>query len=116
MIRRGAILAIAASLTWAFIINLCAAIYRCGCHSMWSGAAMYCNIHNSGVRHCPWCSVGDTGFAAIAIAIIVVQGIIAFYPNRLSWGMRLIAAVAAFPLTGLLIGVILGLWQGYWTT
>jgi hypothetical protein len=28
---------------------------------------------------------------------------------------RLILALAAFPITGFLIGIILGLWQGYWT-
>ena len=50
----------AAAVTSVFFINLCAAIFGCGCVSLWSGADAHCNIHLAGSRHCPWCLHGQT--------------------------------------------------------
>ena len=114
MIKRTAIFLFSATLTSVFIINFCALIYRCGCHSFWAGAAEECNIHSFESHHCPWCSIGTNGFIAVVLGIVAVQAALSFGPHRGGLMARLLSSLIAFPVAGSVIAVALGLWQGYW--
>ncbi|MGH9719414.1 MAG: hypothetical protein ACRD8O_04330 [Bryobacteraceae bacterium] len=111
MIKKTFIFAIAAAISGAFFINFCALVFQCGCHSIWNGGAVACNIHNATGRHCPWCIHGSI---PALIAIILPQLAISFWPS--SWGFvtRLAAAIAAFPVFGGVAALAYGLWWGYW--
>jgi hypothetical protein len=119
VLRRAGVFAISAFVTCAFIINLCALVYGCGCHSWWNGAADSCNIHDEGAHHCPWCSIGTVGFYSVEAGILAVQALLSFgpWPRGISCNMalRLLASLAAFPITGLVIGIVLGVRSGYWS-
>ena len=97
------------------IINLCGLIYSCGCQSWWSGAAAHCNIHNAIGKHCPWCSHGQAGFNIVLGLVLVPQLVLSFYPVRVDWRLRLLAAFLVFPLIGSLAGLALGWSDGYWS-
>ena len=110
---RLAVFAAAATAASLFFIDFCNLVFQCGCRSLWAGAADHCNIHMAGAPHCPWCSsavLGDTAFAAILVA----QAVVAFWPGSWSWMMRLLAAIAAFPIVGAVAAVISGWMSGYW--
>jgi len=94
----------AAAVTSVFFIDLCNLIFQCGCDHLWGAQASRCNVHNSAGRHCPWCSMGMTGYAIIYGVIVGPQFALGFFPRRWHWGKRLAAALAAFPL--------IGSWQG----
>lgn len=113
-IKRAAVFLISAAVTCVFIINFCALIYQCGCHSFWAGAADECNIHSYESHHCPWCSIGTEGFAAVALAIVAVQAALSFGPHRFGIAARLLSSLIAFPIVGAAIAIALGWWQGYW--
>ncbi|MCX6596771.1 MAG: hypothetical protein NTV70_10430 [Acidobacteria bacterium] len=104
--------AIPIGLNAAFIINLCDLVYRCGCRSWWAGAEAMCNIHQHGVRHCPFCSHGIALPAGVFAGVAAVQLWLSFRP----WPpvVRFGAAVAAFPLVGGASLLVLGLFDGYW--
>ncbi len=104
----------AAAVTSVFLINLCDLIYDCGCRSWWAGAVDHCNIHDPQSRHCPWCSVGEAGFAAIWLGVVAPQAFLSLFPRRWKWPLRLFAALAAFPAAGVLIGLGMGWAMGYW--
>ena len=97
-----------------FFINFCAAIFGCGCVSLWSGADAHCNIHLALSRHCPWCMHGRVASAIPWALIVAAQATISFWPRPMHAGVRLVSAVAAFPAAGALIGVAYGLSAGYW--
>lgn len=112
--KRGLVFALGAGLTCAFIIDLCNLFYRCGCRSWWSGAAEACNVHMAGVKHCPWCTIGTGGFAAVVAGIVAAQAWLTFGFPSWRWTRRIVAVAAALPVAGALAAVVLGLWQGYW--
>ena len=118
VLKRAAVFVISAGVTCAFIINLCALVYGCGCHSWWNGAADSCNIHDEEAHHCPWCSIGAVGFYSVEAAILAIQAVLSFgpWPRSIARNMalRLLASLAAFPIVGSLIGIALGLHSGYW--
>jgi hypothetical protein len=95
-----------------FFINLCAWIFRCGCHSLWAGADMACNIHMAHAKHCPFCSHGWQGQALVMIAIAVPQVFLSMRPW--SWPIRLAAAIAMFPVMETLAALVLGWSDKYW--
>jgi hypothetical protein len=115
VLKRAAVFAISAAVTCTFIINLCALVYGCGCHSWWNGAAESCNIHDEEAHHCPWCSIGTVGFYSVEAGILAIQAQLSFGPWPRSIALRLLATLAAFPIAGSLIGLVLGLYSGYWT-
>ncbi len=100
-----------AAFTSVFFINFCAAVFRCGCHSLWAGAAAACNIHAAGQHHCPWCAHNP---ALAYLAMIIPQGLISFWPSRTSRTARLAAALLAFPVFGGMAAVLYGVSGGYW--
>ena len=46
--------------SFATVLPLCGAMFRCGC-SIRRGESQ-CNVHTSGVPHCPWCEGGAKAF------------------------------------------------------
>ena len=114
MTRKAGIFLASAVITSVFLINFCSAIFDCGCTFLWAGADAHCNIH-TGPKHCPWCSIGTSGFALVYLAIIGTQAYASFGPWGLSWIARLGLAVAAFPAAGSVIALGVGLYQGYWS-
>jgi len=103
-----------ATVTTLFMINLCDLIFDCGCRSWWAGGVEHCNIHDPNSRHCPWCSVGDTGFALIWVGMVMPQAVLSLFPPRWAWPKRLGATLAAFAVFGILIGIVMGVSMGYW--
>ena len=104
----------AAAVTCLFFINLCNALFDCGCTYLWAGAAAHCNIHDPGGRHCPWCAAGNAGFAGVFLTIIGAQALISFGPWSWNWAVRLTLALLSFPLMGAVLAGIMGHIQGYW--
>lgn len=96
-----------------FFINLCSWIFKCGCRSLWLGADMACNIHMAHGKHCPFCAHGWQGQALVMISIVAPQLLIS---SRTSWPwpVRLLAALAVFPIVEGLIAFALGLADRYW--
>lgn len=72
-----------------------------------------CNIHQTGVKHCPLCAVGFSGSVIVWLLIVGVQSFLAM---RLRTGaaVRALLTFAAFPVVGSVIAVGLGWSQGYW--
>ena len=114
---RSAILILLACsvVTGLFMVNLCDLVFDCGCRSLWAGAADHCNIHDATAAHCPWCSVGFSGYMAVYFAIAAPQALLSLYPRRRSWSSRLFTALLTFPVAGALIGLIMGWQMGYWS-
>src|SRR5207247_336558 len=54
-------------------VNACAWIFACGCRSLWAGGDALCNVHLAHGRHCPFCSHGTVGYAAIMLAVCLPQ-------------------------------------------
>ena len=104
----------AAAVTSVFFINFCAAIFACGCASLWSGGDAHCNIHLAGSRHCPWCVHGRAASALPWAFIVGAQAAISFWPRPMNAGVRLASAMAAFPVVGAVIAVAYGFSMGYW--
>jgi hypothetical protein len=113
--RFDAVLPFAVSflVTSAFFINLCAAIFRCGCRALWAGADTACNIHAPHVHHCPWCAHGTTGYTAVMVLLCAPQLAVSLWPR---WGRltRTLTALALFPAMGLVVALAFGWYDGYW--
>ncbi len=110
--QRALIGGIAVVITCVLFINFCNLVFRCGCTWLWAGAADHCNIH-TGPKHCPWCAIGQNGQLAIWLSMVIPQVWIAFR-SRLGFVSRLAAAIAAFPVMGLVAAGITGWRHGYW--
>ena len=109
--------AISFVVTCTFFINFCSWIFQCGCRSLWAGADIACNIHAAHGRHCPWCTYGSShGYAGYAILMILLcapQLAVTFF-TRWNWPLRTIAAVALFPISGLIVALVYGTLGKYW--
>ena len=112
LLIRAGILVTALAVSSIFFIDFCNLVFQCGCRSLWAGAAAYCNIHNPGSRHCPWC-VMDTRPAMAAIYI--PQVLISLWPASWSWTKRITLALLAFPVGGGIAAGIYGWIAGYWS-
>jgi hypothetical protein len=106
------IFAVASGFTGVFFIIWCDWIYQCGCTFLWAGAAAQCNIHIAGVAHCPWCTSETFGGVAF-VGVLLSQAAVVFWPGRAGW-LRLLAALAASPLSAGVIGAAIGWGSGYW--
>ena len=98
-------------MTSVFFINFCAMVFQCGCRSLWAGADAMCNIHQPGMRHCPWCAQNP---AWAYLAMVIPQGVISFAPWAISTKTRIAASLAAFPVFGGIAAAVYGLATGYW--
>lgn len=109
----AAISAATMAVTFLFFINLCNAIYQCGCQSLWAGVARYCNIHTAGMRHCPWCSHGAMVYNSVLTLVLIPQLLVCWLPDW-NWRTRFVVALLLFPIVGSLAAVAMGLADGYW--
>ena len=99
--------------TCLFFINLCNWLFDCGCHSLWAGADALCNVHLANVRHCPICSRGIPGYAAVMTAVTLPQLAASIWlPSGAI--IRLIVCLLAFPAGMAAVGALLGVYDGYW--
>jgi hypothetical protein len=113
-IAKPAIFVAAATVTSLLFINFCNLVYQCGCESLWAGAADYCNIHDAESRHCPWCSIGWAGGAAVWATIVAAQAVVTFGWRSVPLVPRGLMALAAFPVTGGILALAIGWAKGYW--
>lgn len=108
------ILIVSLAVSWTFAFDLCQLVFQCGCAHAWAGGMAQCNVHMPNVKHCPWCNAGTAGYAVIYACIALPQAWLSFRPRVWMWPLRLIAALLAFPVFGILEAVALGLITGYW--
>jgi hypothetical protein len=111
---KASIFTAAAIVTSVFFINFCDFVYQCGCESLWSGAADHCNVHDPGARHCPWCSIGTAGSIGVWAIMVAAQAAVVFLWRGLPWAPRALFALLAFPVTGAVLALVVGLAKGYW--
>lgn len=109
---RAVIFLAGATVTCIFFINFCSAIFNCGCTWLWAGAGDHCNVH-TGPKHCPWCTMGQSGQYGLLAGMLLPQAWVSFYSGW-SFVPRLAGTLLAFPGAGLVFALIAGLWQGYW--
>lgn len=105
----GSLAAVAA----VFFLNVCHLIYDCGCVSLWSGGAAFCNIQTAGPPDCPFCARPNVAYGAL-YGTFLVQAAAVFAPGSWGIGWRTLVGLLAFPLTVGAVGVVLGLQTGYW--
>ena len=94
-----------AAVAGVFAYPLCASIFRCGCVTLWGGAADHCNVHLPGAFHCPWCE--QLGLGALGFALMLAGQTLAFALARRQGGSvraSTLWGVAALPLAALLAG------------
>jgi hypothetical protein len=114
MISRTAIFLASAAVTSVFFIQFCAMAFQCGCQPIWSTGAQFCNVHSAGAKHCPWCVYGTTGYSLVYGSMVAAQAVVSFWPAGWHWGGRLAGALAAFPVVGGILAVVLGVVTRYW--
>jgi hypothetical protein len=106
---KAGIFTLSAAITSAFFINLCAALFRCGCESLWYGADAHCNVHLVASHRCPWCMYGRVASAVPWAIMVAVQAAIAFWPRPIHPLARLVATLLGFPLAGASLAALYGL-------
>jgi hypothetical protein len=106
--------AAAAVVTSVLFLDFCNLMFACGCRSWWAGADAACNIHHANVPHCPLCVIGLAGSFAVWLAIVGTQSFVALRAGG-GWFLRVLVTFAVFPIIGGMVGVALGIVQGYWT-
>lgn len=114
-LSRTAIFVASAAVSAASYLDLCDAIYGCGCVAWWKGAAQMCNIQTAGPPDCPWCSFGFWGGAIPFLGALSAQAAVAFWPAR--WGVwaRFGLSLLALLAVASLFGLGFGLYTGYWS-
>jgi len=105
--------AISFTVTCLFFINVCNWLFDCGCHSLWAGADAMCNVHLAHVPHCPICSRGIPGYAAVMGMVTLPQFAASAWlgTTRLT---RTIVCLSLFPAGMAAVGALLGVYDGYW--
>jgi hypothetical protein len=115
MFLSGALsLVIVATLTGLLTYPLCGALFRCGCVSVWAGAADHCNVHAATGPRCPWCENSTLGAMGFGLMLAAQAG--AWQLARRSGARPLasaLVAVAALPLAALLAGALTFLLTDY---
>lgn len=100
--------ALLATATWVFYIDLCNVYFQCGCRSFWAGSMAQCNIHQIGMKHCPFCMLPTLGYCSLVATILVVQSC---FIRRGKW----LWAILSFPVLASLQALALGWYRGYWS-
>ena len=100
--------------TAVLFINFCDLVFGCGCTWLWAGADAHCNIHAHHGKHCPWCSHGMSGYAAIFAAVLLPQLLTVWKLPRGGWLLRTVAGLTVFPLAGSVVALVVGWLDGYW--
>ena len=105
---------IVVTVTSVFTDPLCGALFRCGCVTLWGGAADHCNIHAAAGPHCPWCkssALGAMGFVLI-LSVQIGAWLLARRRGAAPFASTLVA-VAALPLAALFAGALTFLLSDY---
>ncbi len=113
--RRVLVFAGVVAASGLLLIDLCDAIFGCGCVSLWRGAAAACNIHHAGPPHCPWCAHPGWGGAVAFFSVTGSQAAVMFSPLQMGIRSRAGLAVAMMPIVGVAVGAVQGLLVGYWS-
>ena len=95
-------------------MNVCALLFQCGCRSWFTGAAAHCNIHQAGVKHCPWCTLDPSIFWSLFIGFILCELAAVLATRHRPWWWQLMAALGAYLLAATLSAAVLGVFQHYW--
>jgi len=95
-------------------IDLCDAVFGCGCKALWSGAAASCNVHHAAPPHCPWCVHPGWGGAVAFFSVAGMQAAAVFAPVGLARRTRIVLALAALPVVGGGVAWLQALLFGYW--
>jgi len=101
------------SATSLLFINLCAAIFRCGCRALWAGADAACNIHAPHGHHCPWCAHGTAGYTVVMAILCAPQLAVSLWP-RGGLLARTLIALTLIPAMSLIVAFGFGWHDGYW--
>ena len=105
--------AVSFAVTSLFFINVCDWIFGCGCRSLWAGADALCNVHLAASRHCPFCSHGVPGYAAIITLVGAPQFAVSMW-SRWSSAVRIAVCLLLFPAAMLAVGFVAGSYDRYW--
>ena len=114
LLSRRLIFGASAGIAGAGLIEICAAVFRCGCRAWWSGGAARCNMYMPG-PHCPFCVHDRTGYHAALAAILAVQAAVCLWPARMKMRLRFLFAILAFLLVGFAVALAYGWSSGYWS-
>ena len=105
---------LALAVTGIFFVDWCAVVFQCGCRSLWSGIATYCNIHATAGPHCPWCEHPLAGDAVAFAAAVVAQWVAVYRTSTPSFVKRFVLALVAFPLASGLVALAQRFVWNYW--
>jgi hypothetical protein len=105
--------AVSFAATCVFFIDICDLIFDCGCRSLWAGADAMCNVHVANMRHCPFCARGVPGYAAIMAAVSVPQLAASLWSGG-SRTRRVLLCLLLLPAGMIVVGGLLGVYDGYW--
>jgi len=75
---------------------------------------MACNIHMAHGKHCPFCAHNWQGQAVVMIMIVAPQVLISLR-TPWAWFVRMLAALAVFPIVEGIAALVLGSLDGYWS-
>lgn len=114
MTSKHFIFVLALAVTGVFFVDWCAVVFQCGCRSLWSGIATYCNIHAPVGPHCPWCEHPLAGGGiAFGAAVLAQWAFVYRYATASSW-KRTVLAIAAFPIASGIVALAQRFVWSYW--
>src|SRR5947208_3301907 len=101
----AAVTVVSASVLMPPVCNL---LFKCGCSWLWTTAAAHCNVHNSALPHCPWCSHGAVGYylpyAGFIVGQFVAGAFVFWFTGRLV--LAVLSTVAVILPVGYLMGLV----------
>jgi hypothetical protein len=99
----GALVVLA--VTSVLLYPLCHQVFRCGCRTMWGGAADHCNVNETEGPHCPWCESPRLGAFGFLMTLGLQASVFAVARwRRVSVPSATLAAVVALPPAVLVSG------------
>ncbi len=93
------------AVTSVLLHPLCHQVFRCGCRTMWGGAADHCNVNAKEGPHCPWCDDARLGaFGFLSTLGLQAAVFAAARWRRVSISSAMLAALVALPAAVLVSG------------
>jgi hypothetical protein len=102
-----------AGLAFALFTPFCGVLFHCGCEGFWSTGSELCNVHKSGVPHCPFCATGNWGGFLPRGLILIAQALVVFIPSRISAFSRFAFGIVTWVGVETVTGFIFHWWTGY---
>jgi len=65
------VLLISLAIAGVFLLPYCNLLFKCGCKFPWQGGVDFCNIHQAGVPHCPWCVARNPVLETIPVLLVL---------------------------------------------